>query len=92
MAELHKFTGAADGEVRDAVATETKASSVIVKTDSSAAPSLSVPRQEFHHVGLGISSQRPSNVIQVAGQRPSQKWKGPDKISRIYGDWIDDIE
>ncbi|CAO2832301.1 unnamed protein product [Amaranthus hypochondriacus] len=92
LAELHKFTGAADGEVRDAVATETKASSVIVKTDSSAAPSLSVPRQEFHHVGLGISSQRPSNVIQVAGQRPSQKWKGPDKISRIYGDWIDDIE
>lgn len=92
LAELHKF-GGPEGEGRDSsVPTETKPNCMTPKTDTSTSPSLSAPRQEFHHVGLGIPSQRPSSVIQVVGQRPAQKWKGPDKISRIYGDWIDDIE
>ena len=50
----------------------------------------SVPPSDGYH--MGVPSQRLSNVIQRTGQRPHQKWKGPDKISRIYGDWIDDIE
>ncbi|KAL8541184.1 hypothetical protein ACS0TY_002446 [Phlomoides rotata] len=36
----------------------------------------------------GVPPQRLSNVT---GHRPMQKWKGPDKISKIYGDWIDDL-
>ncbi|KAJ9536948.1 hypothetical protein OSB04_029681 [Centaurea solstitialis] len=33
-----------------------------------------------------------SGLPPAASERPVRKWKGPDKISRIYGDWIDDIE
>ena len=29
-------------------------------------------------------------MSQRQGQRVFPKWKGPDKISRIYGDWIED--
>lgn len=50
----------------------------------------SVPHSDVYHIG--VPSQRSSIVIQRPGQRAHQKWKGPDKISRIYGDWIDDIE
>lgn len=50
----------------------------------------SVPHSDVYHIG--VPSQRPSIVIQRPGQRTHQKWKGPDKISRIYGDWIDDVE
>ncbi|KAH0850565.1 hypothetical protein HID58_095438, partial [Brassica napus] len=35
----------------------------------------------------GVPSQRASNGVRVV-----RKWKGPDRISRVYGDWIDDIE
>lgn len=50
----------------------------------------SVPHSDVYHIG--VTSQRSPIVSQRPGQRPHQKWKGPDKISRIYGDWIDDIE
>ncbi|CAN6894357.1 unnamed protein product [Brassica oleracea] len=42
----------------------------------------------------GASSQRASNAVtqKSNGVRVLQKWKGPDRISRVYGDWIDDIE
>ncbi|KAL2921455.1 Zinc finger CCCH domain-containing protein 12 [Bienertia sinuspersici] len=93
LAELNKYSAAAEGEGRDSsMPTETKPSGMSTKTESSTSPNLSTPRQEYHHAGLGIPSQRPSSVTQVVGTRPAQKWKGPDKISRIYGDWIDDIE
>ncbi|XP_074275367.1 zinc finger CCCH domain-containing protein 56 [Silene latifolia] len=86
-AELHNFTGGAEGDGRESsMASETKPSGMATKTDATSAVS------EFHHAGGGIASQRPSIVIKVVGQRPLPKWKGPDKISRIYGDWIDDIE
>lgn len=50
-----------------------------------------VAHSDVYHIG--VPSQRPSSmVIQRPGQRAHQKWKGPDKISRIYGDWIEDIE
>lgn len=46
-----------------------------------------VPHAEgSYHVGI------PSQRLQKTGQRPNHKWKGPDKISKIYGDWIDDLE
>jgi hypothetical protein len=41
----------------------------------------------YHLGSQRIASQRSGQV-----QRPIQKWKGPDKISRIYGDWIDENE
>lgn len=50
----------------------------------------SAPHSDVYHVV--VPSQRSTIVIQRPGQRTHQKWKGPDKISRIYGDWIDDIE
>lgn len=48
-----------------------------------------LPHAEGYH--MGIRPQRLSNTLQKSGQRPNQKWKGPDKISKIYGDWIDDL-
>ncbi|KAM7273341.1 hypothetical protein ACFE04_028005 [Oxalis oulophora] len=45
---------------------------------------------DIYHIG--VSSQRTCVINQRLGQRAHRKWKGPDKISRIYGDWIDDIE
>ncbi|KAK1436316.1 hypothetical protein QVD17_02095 [Tagetes erecta] len=48
-----------------------------------------VAHLDGYHVG---APSRLPGVIPRTGQRPFQKWKGPDKISRIYGDWIDDIE
>ncbi|KAJ0239999.1 Zinc finger CCCH domain-containing protein 28 [Hirschfeldia incana] len=38
-------------------------------------------------VSPGVLSQRAPNGVRVL-----RKWKGPDKISRVYGDWIDDVE
>ncbi|GAB4826438.1 hypothetical protein Ancab_009303 [Ancistrocladus abbreviatus] len=95
LAELHKYgAGLIDTEGRDSLApVESNQIVVAVKTtDIVGASTLSAPRAEFHHVGLGVPSQRPPAVNQAAGQRHIQRWKGPDKISRIYGDWIDDIE
>ncbi|AEC09108.1 unnamed protein product [Arabidopsis thaliana] len=45
-------------------------------------------------VSPGVSSQRTSSAVtqKPNGVRTQRKWKGPDKISRVYGDWIDDIE
>ncbi|KAG2326703.1 hypothetical protein Bca52824_009431 [Brassica carinata] len=45
-------------------------------------------------VSPGVPSQRASNAVtqKPNGVRMLRKWKGPDKISRVYGDWIDDIE
>lgn len=57
--------------------------------DNVVASVTSVPHADYH---IGVPTQRSSIVLQRPGQRPHQKWKGPDKISRIYGDWIDDIE
>ena len=61
-----------------------------IPADTVVASMTSVPHSDGYHIG--VPSQRLSNVIQRTGQRPHQKWKGPDKISRIYGDWIDDAE
>lgn len=39
-----------------------------------------------------VPKQRLANTIQRTGRRPGEKWRGPDKISLIYGDWIEDLE
>ncbi|KAI3890665.1 hypothetical protein MKX03_001939 [Papaver bracteatum] len=59
--------------------------------DSGLPSTTSVPHADVYHMG-GVPSQRSLAVNQRPGQRPIHKWKGPDKISRIYGDWIDDNE
>ena len=85
--ELHNH-GGLDSEVKDAstqgeVATKTSVDSVLASVTS-------VPYSNAYH--LGVPAQRLPNVVQkTGGHRPTQKWKGPDKISKIYGDWIDDL-
>lgn len=49
----------------------------------------SVPYADGYHTG--VASQRVPNMPRP-GQMSHQKWKGPDKISLIYGDWIEDLE
>lgn len=82
-----------DSEAKDSSAapTDSKMGGVPSKTptDTVVASVTSVPHADYH---IGVPSQRSTIVIQRPGQRAHQKWKGPDKISRIYGDWIDDIE
>ncbi|CAN6825317.1 hypothetical protein HID58_059035 [Brassica napus] len=43
---------------------------------------------------LASPGVRTSNAVtqKPNGVRVVRKWKGPDRISRVYGDWIDDIE
>ncbi|XP_030947111.1 zinc finger CCCH domain-containing protein 12-like isoform X1 [Quercus robur] len=93
--ELHRYGGGlVEGETRDSSSAppDSKQGGVPSKTpaDSVVASVASVPHSDVYH--MGVPSQRSSIVIQRPGQRTHQKWKGPDKISRIYGDWIDDIE
>ncbi|XP_015896943.2 zinc finger CCCH domain-containing protein 12 isoform X2 [Ziziphus jujuba] len=94
VAELHRYGGGlVDNEVRDSsVSSDNKQVGVPSKTPADTVVSSvpSVPHPDVYHIG--VPSQRSSVVIQRPGQRTHQKWKGPDKISRIYGDWIDDIE
>ena len=84
-----------EGENRDtasAIAPDTKQGGVPSKSsaDNVVASITPVAHADVYHIG--VPSQRSSIVIQRPGQRAHQKWKGPDKISRIYGDWIDDLE
>ncbi|KAF3449422.1 hypothetical protein FNV43_RR10150 [Rhamnella rubrinervis] len=94
QAELHRYGGGlVETEVRDSsVPCDNK--QVVLPSKPSAdivvASVPSIPHSDVYHIG--VPSQRSSIVIQRPGQRTHQKWKGPDKISRIYGDWIDDME
>ncbi|XWS49548.1 hypothetical protein CRYUN_Cryun12cG0012400 [Craigia yunnanensis] len=97
VGELHRYGGGlVDAEAKDSSATPSdskQGGGVPSKTpaDTVTASVHSVPLSDVYH--LGVSSQRTSSIVlQRPGQRTLQKWKGPDKISRIYGDWIDDIE
>ncbi|KAB1215986.1 Zinc finger CCCH domain-containing protein 56 [Morella rubra] len=93
-AELHRYGGGlVEGDARDSsMAPLDSKQGVPSKSpaDTLVASVASVPHSDVYHIG--VPSQRSSIVIQRSGQRALQKWKGPDKISRIYGDWIDDIE
>lgn len=98
VAELHKYGGGLveeGGDSSSSVPPEPKQQGggpPKATTDTMVAPALSAPATDVFHMGVGVPSQRPSVVAPKPGQRPLQKWKGPDKISKIYGDWIDDLE
>ncbi|KAL5219766.1 hypothetical protein ABZP36_024479 [Zizania latifolia] len=94
--ELHKYGGGlVDMDNRDAASTpDSKQAALSAKAPAeTAVASTSVPpHTDVYH--LGAQSQRSTIVNQRSGQvqRPIQKWKGPVKISRIYGDWIDETD
>ncbi|XP_042487731.1 zinc finger CCCH domain-containing protein 56-like [Macadamia integrifolia] len=92
--ELHRYGGGlVEMEGRDSsTSPDSKQVAVSSKTqtDTVVTSATSVPHTDVYH--MGVPSQRSAALIQRQGQRPLQKWKGPDKISRIYGDWIDDNE
>ncbi|XP_058104284.1 zinc finger CCCH domain-containing protein 56-like [Magnolia sinica] len=95
MGELHKYGGGLvdmDGRDLTSAPPDLKQIGTSSRTsaDTVAASSASVPHSDVYH--MGVPAQRPAGVSQRQAQRPLQKWKGPDKISRIYGDWIDDNE
>ncbi|PIM99565.1 CCCH-type Zn-finger protein [Handroanthus impetiginosus] len=88
-AELHRYGGGPlDSEVKDPTTPDAKQGAPPAKTSVETAVA-TTPHSDGYHIG--VPSQRLSNAIQKTAQRPTNKWKGPDKISKIYGDWIDDL-
>ncbi|VVB02196.1 unnamed protein product [Arabis nemorensis] len=81
--ELHRFGGGLEGE-DNKIGTST--TSVTKQTGQA--------ETVTNLVSPGVLSQRTSSAVtqKPNGVRTQRKWKGPDKISRVYGDWIDDIE
>lgn len=96
VAELNKFGGGpAETEGKDyvSVPTDLKQGGGPLRATESTVPSTIPPlHMDVYHLGQGVQVQRPTGIADRPGQRFFQKWKGPDKISKIYGDWIDDIE
>ncbi|KAF3792220.1 Zinc finger CCCH domain-containing protein 56 [Nymphaea thermarum] len=94
LGELHKYGGGLveDGRDSSSVSADSKQVGSSSKVQDVTASLVPVAHPEVY--GMGVPSQRSVSISQRQGpQRPSQqKWKGPDKISRIYGDWIDDNE
>ncbi|KAL6560334.1 hypothetical protein OROGR_003893 [Orobanche gracilis] len=91
-AELHQYGGGPlDSDVKDSSTPDAKQGLIPAKTsvDPIAAAHASLPHSDGYHIG--VPSQRLANATQRTGRRPAQKWKGPDRISKIYGDWIDDL-
>ncbi|KAF3791911.1 hypothetical protein EJ110_NYTH13140 [Nymphaea thermarum] len=92
--ELHKYGGGLveDGRDSSSVSADSKQVGSSSKVQDVTASLMAVAHPEVY--GMGVPSQRSGSISQRQGpQRPSQqKWKGPDKSSRIYGDWIDDSE
>ncbi|VAI75790.1 unnamed protein product [Triticum turgidum subsp. durum] len=95
-AELHKYGGGlVDIDGRDIASTpdsKQAAASSKLPVETPAASTAVPPHADVYH--LGSQTQRSALASQRSGQlqRPIQKWKGPDKISRIYGDWIDETD
>ncbi|CAA7026614.1 unnamed protein product [Microthlaspi erraticum] len=100
-AELHRFGGGLveEGEGKDGVSPNPEVKQTVgasprgQSSDTTTLPSPGVPHQAEAVYSSGIALQRASSAVtQKPGIRTHQKWKGPAKISRIYGDWIDDVE
>ncbi|KAK6142811.1 hypothetical protein DH2020_023159 [Rehmannia glutinosa] len=90
--KLHQYGGGPlDSDGKDSSTPDAKQGAIPAKTsmDTVVPSHASLPHSDGYHIG--VPSQRLSNVTQKTGQRATQKWKGPDKISKIYGDWIDDL-
>ncbi|CAH2034924.1 unnamed protein product [Thlaspi arvense] len=98
-AELHRFGGGlVEGEGNDGASpnSDMKQTGANTKGHSDTTPTLlspGVPHLADAGYHSGVALQRASSAVtQKPGIRTHQKWKGPAKISRIYGDWIDDVE
>ncbi|KAG0475715.1 hypothetical protein HPP92_015401 [Vanilla planifolia] len=92
-AELHKYGGGlVEIETRDASAStpESKLSNKAPNEASNLASNNSIPNADIYH--MGVPPQRSNSLHHKQTQRTLQKYKGPERISRIYGDWIDDNE
>eukprot|EP00252_Welwitschia_mirabilis_P005582 TRINITY_DN16048_c0_g1_i1.p1 TRINITY_DN16048_c0_g1~~TRINITY_DN16048_c0_g1_i1.p1 ORF type:complete len:463 (+),score=116.18 TRINITY_DN16048_c0_g1_i1:646-2034(+) len=96
LAELQKYGGV----LSDADATDTSGNLRSDSKQNGAASKVNVdPGSGSSSVTnaensvVGSSTRSLGNLLnQRPGQRIMAKWKGPDRISRIYGDWIDDNE
>ncbi|KAJ0228837.1 hypothetical protein HA466_0321540 [Hirschfeldia incana] len=99
-AELHRFGGGlVEGEGKDGLSPnpDVKQTGPNPKGHSDTTTTTLLSPGIPHHPDAGYQSgvalQRASSAVtQKPGIRTHQKWKGPGKISLIYGDWIDDIE
>lgn len=94
VAELHRCDGGsvemkANDSSSAAPYTKHTITSTKATTDTVVC-SASVPHSDAYR--MGVPAQRSTVIHPRQAQRPIQKWKGPDKINRIYGDWIDDID
>ncbi|KAJ6810382.1 zinc finger CCCH domain-containing protein 56-like [Iris pallida] len=85
--ELYRYGGklmGTDGRDTPSVAPDAKQTASLVKALTDVvASNASVPHSDIYH--MGVPARRSTVISQRQGQRPLQKWKGPDKISRIYG-------
>lgn len=87
--ELHRYGGGLmDNEGKDFSSPLDGKQGMVPSKSSADNLVASVSHSDNYHIGG--PSQRLTNVVQWTEQRP-QKWKGPDKISLIYGDWIEDL-
>lgn len=87
--ELHRYGGGLmDNEGKDFSSPLDGKQGMVPSKSSADNLVASVSHSDNYHIGG--PSQRLANVVQWTEQRP-QKWKGPDKISLIYGDWIEDL-
>ncbi|KAL9308042.1 Zinc finger CCCH domain-containing protein 12 [Arabidopsis thaliana] len=97
-AELHRFGGGlVEEEGKDGVSPNPDTKQTVQNpkglSDTTTLLSPGVPHNADASYHTGVALHRASSAVtQKPGIRTHQKWKGPAKISRIYGDWIDDIE
>ncbi|KAG8391825.1 hypothetical protein BUALT_Bualt01G0227300 [Buddleja alternifolia] len=77
-------------EVNDSSTYDTKHGPELAKASASTVDK-SVPCVP-HSYRIGAPSRKLPKVMHKTGEIPTRRWKGPDKISKIYGDWIDDLE
>ncbi|XP_011092146.1 zinc finger CCCH domain-containing protein 56-like [Sesamum indicum] len=90
-AELRRYGGGLPiPEAKDSSAYGSKGGAVPTKASAGAmnAPTSSVP----HPYRVGAPSRRLSIMMKRPGETPTRRWKGPESISKVYGDWIDDLE
>ncbi|KAL0428874.1 UNVERIFIED_CONTAM: Zinc finger CCCH domain-containing protein 12 [Sesamum radiatum] len=77
-------------EAKDFSSCGTKGGAVPAKASAGFmnAPTSSVP----HSYCVGAPSRRLSVMMKRPGETPTWRWNGPENTSKVYGDWIDDLE
>ncbi|KAK4418633.1 Zinc finger CCCH domain-containing protein 56 [Sesamum alatum] len=91
VAELRRYGGELlIPEAKDSFACGTMGGAVPARASAGAmnAPTSSVP----HSYRVGAPPRRLSIMMKRPGETPTRRWKGPGKISKVYGDWVDDLE